>query len=167
MRLEARAGLVSGPTLPSMSAARARAIRTEDITACVELMRGNVPRYFTEGELDDFEGWLAVRSSPFLVIEEGGEIVACGGYHVDESKGEAGLNWGMVRRSEHRHGLGSLLLAERLSMIAREPRVQAVVLDTSQHSRPFYERHGFRAVAETPDGYGPGLDRIDMRLGPG
>jgi predicted GNAT family N-acyltransferase len=139
-------------------------MRAEDIATCVELMRGNVPRYFTEGELDDFEGWLATRTSPFLVVEDDAQIVACGGYRVDEAKREAGLTWGMVRRSEHRRGLGSLLLAERLSMIAREPRVRAIVLDTSQHSRPFYERHGFRAVAVTPGGYGPGLDRVDMRL---
>ncbi len=147
-----------------MSGPRARAIRSEDIDACIELMRGNVPRYFTEGELDEFAGWLSAGRSPFLVVEEGGEIVACGGYRIDDTRGEAGLTWGMVRRDRQRHGLGSLLLAERLAMIAREAQVRAVVLDTSQLSRPFYERHGFRAVAETPDGYGPGLDRIDMRL---
>ena len=61
--------------------------------------------------------------------------------------------------------LAATSTAERLAMIGREPQVRAVVLDTSQLSRPFYERHGFRAVAETPDGYGPGLDRIDMRRG--
>jgi predicted GNAT family N-acyltransferase len=147
-----------------MSPGKARAIRHEDVPACVELMRGNVPRYFTAQELAEFADRLTTRTSPFFAIEDGGEIVACGGYRVDEARGEAGLNWGMVKRDLHRRGLGSLLLTERLAMIAREPHVRAVVLDTSQHSRAFYERHGFRAVAETADGYAPGLDRIDMRL---
>ena len=103
------------------SVARARAARAQDIPACVGLMGGNVPRYFTAGEPAEFEPWLRADSSPFLVVELGGEIVACGGYTVDESRCEPA-------------------------------------------QRGFYERHGFRAVAETPDGYGPGLDRIDMRL---
>ncbi len=39
-----------------------------------------------------------------------------------------------------------------------------VVLDTSQHSRGFFERFGFQQVARHRDGYGPGLDRCEMRL---
>lgn len=39
-----------------------------------------------------------------------------------------------------------------------------VALDTSQHTRPFYERLGFRTVRVTPDAYAPGLHRYDMRL---
>jgi ribosomal protein S18 acetylase RimI-like enzyme len=143
---------------------RARPIDAQDIPACLALMRGNVPRYFSEQDLADFGPWLAARTSPFLVLVEDERIVACGGYRVDAATGEAGLTWGMVEREDQRRGLGSLLLRERLAMIEGEPGVRAVVLDTSQHSRGFFERHGFRAVAETPDGYGPGLDRIDMRL---
>ncbi len=73
-----------------MSAARARAIGARDVPACIELMRGNVPRYFTASELAEFERWLPARTSPFLVVEDGGEIVACGGYHLDGARGEAG-----------------------------------------------------------------------------
>lgn len=40
----------------------------------------------------------------------------------------------------------------------------AVELDTSQHTRGFYERVGFRVERVVPDGYAPGLDRCDMCL---
>lgn len=125
-------------------------------------MRGNVPRFFAPHELEEFRRWLAGTPSRYLVVEREQEVVACGGYAVEGER--AGLVWGMVARGLHRQGIGSLLLRARLDAIAREPGVRAVVLDTSQLSRPFYERHGFAVVAETPDGYAPGLHRIDMRL---
>lgn len=40
--------------------------------------------------------------------------------------------------------------------------VTRAVLDTSQFTAPFYARLGFQEVRRTPNGYGPGLDRVDM-----
>jgi len=39
-----------------------------------------------------------------------------------------------------------------------------VVIETSQHTRGFYEGLGFRLTALVPDGFGPGIDRCDMVL---
>lgn len=71
--------------------------------------------------------------------------------------------WGMVQGALHHRGLGTLLLGERLRLIRRQG-AREVVLDTTQHARGFYERHGFKVVRHQPDSYGPGLDRYDMRL---
>lgn len=148
-----------------MSSDRVRAFVESDVEACVALMRDNTPEFFTRSELADFEPWLMSNTSPYLVIEDDTrEIIACGGYDVDADRESAGLTWGMVARSKHRQGLGSLLLGERLKRIAEDGRASQVVLDTSQHSRGFFERYGFRVVSVQPDGYGPRLDRCDMRL---
>ncbi|MDQ1158461.1 hypothetical protein QE385_002788 [Sphingomonas sp. SORGH_AS 950] len=48
---------------------------------------------------------------------------------------------------------------------AGEAGVREVRLDTSQHSRAFYERLGFGTDGVTTGGCGPGLDRYDMILG--
>jgi len=76
----------------------------------------------------------------------------------------ARLAWGMVHRSRHGQGLGTVLLQERLRRIADEGVARHVVLDTSQLSRTFFVRFGFVTTSTVPDGYGPGLDRYDMRL---
>ena len=41
--------------------------------------------------------------------------------------------------------------------------VHAVRLETSQHTRAFFERSGLRAVDVVRNGFGPGLDRVAMR----
>jgi ribosomal protein S18 acetylase RimI-like enzyme len=148
-----------------MSNYRVRGVVKSDIEACVALVRGNTPEFFTHTELAEFEPWLRSQTSPYMVIEtDSGELIACGGYHVDVGSRSAGLTWGMVARGRHRQGIGSLLLRERLKRIAADGRALTVVLDTSQHSRGFFERHGFQIVSIQPDGFGPGLDRCDMRL---
>jgi predicted N-acetyltransferase YhbS len=127
-------------------------------------MASNTPDFFADEELADFEGFLADIPGTYLaVLDEAGEVVACGGFDVD-GEGVAVLTWGMVRRDLHRAGIGSRLLGERLDRIAADPRARRVRLDTSQHSRPFFERFGFEVTGHTPDGYAPGLDRYDMAL---
>lgn len=126
----------------------------------------NTPRFFMPEEVSDFERHLATgEDGPYFVVEEAGPgIVACGGYCLDLEASRAWLTWGMVHRTRHRQGLGTLLLRERLRGIAAELPAGEVLLDTSQRSRSFFERFGFEVVKITPEGYGPALDRVDMRL---
>ena len=70
----------------------------------------------------------------------------------------------MVRRDRHRSGLGRLLTEARIERAARDPRVNTVALNTSQHTEGFYLRFGFRTVEIVPDGYAEGLHRYEMRL---
>lgn len=126
-------------------------------------MRGNTPRYFAPGELADYERFLVDHKGTYLVLgPEHGPILACGGFHVAERI--AGLTWGMVREGHHRGGLGSLLMTARLEQIRATGTARLVRLDTSQHSRPFFEGFGFQVQSFTPGGYTDGLDRYDMEL---
>jgi len=51
-----------------------------------------------------------------------------------------------------------------LRRITAEPGAQAVQIDTSQHTTPFYTRFGFTERERETDGFAPGLDRVRMRL---
>jgi ribosomal protein S18 acetylase RimI-like enzyme len=147
-----------------MSEYHVRGFEGTDGSACVDIMGGNTPEFFTEIELAEFPAFLASRDSRYLVVEDqAGRLVACGGYHVNSPERWGGLTWGMVASGEQRRGIGSLLLRVRLERL-REEGVNEVRLDTSQLSRAFYERHGFVVVSIQPDGYRPGLDRWDMKL---
>lgn len=142
-----------------------RRFREGDAPACVSVMRGNTPEFFTEAELSDFAPWLASRISPYFVVQDPtGRLVACGGYCLHAQDRWAGLTWGMVARGEQRKGIGSVLLRVRLESLV-DVGATNVRLDTSQHSRVFYERHGFVVVSIQRDGYRPGLDRCEMQLG--
>jgi len=131
--------------------------------ACLQVFESNVPDFFVEGERAEFGTFLDELPGPYFVIEdEAGAVIACGGFA--ESPGLADLCWGMVRRDLHRRGIGDLLLRERLARITARADIRLVRLDTTQHTRAYYERAGFRVDRVTRDGYAPGMDRYDMLL---
>jgi GNAT superfamily N-acetyltransferase len=144
---------------------RVREYTAADRDACLAVFDTNVPAYFITQEREAFAAFLDDLPGPYLVIEdESGTIVGCGGYAIVPETRTADMCWGMVARDRHGTGLGRLLLDARLDAVRADPRAEAVALNTSQHTRGFYERRGFVAERVTPDGFAPGLDRCDMRL---
>src|SRR6266851_1836153 len=133
-----------------------------DRDLCLGLLDSNTPRFFDPSVRREFEEFLDRPHCPFFVIEHDGAIVACGGYAIEQEKTAARLVWGIVRSDSHKLGLGRYLLLFRLREITKAGGVQIVHLDTSQHSAPFYEKQGFKIIRTVKDGYGPGLDRVEM-----
>ncbi len=148
-----------------MNGLRVRPYHTSDLEACLRVFESNLPRFFREHEREEYRAFLEALPGPYLVVEtEEGEVVAAGGYAVVEGEERADLCWGMVRADQHGRGLGLMLTRARIDAALADPTVKHVALHTSQHTRGFYERLGFRLVDRVPDGYAPGLDRCDMRL---
>ena len=144
---------------------RVRDYTTADRDACLAVFDSNAPGFFVPAEREEFAAFLDALPGPYLVVEdEAGRVLGCGGYAVTPGTTTADLCWGMVRCERHGTGLGRLLLEARLERVRSDALVDAVALNTSQHTRGFYERLGFRTERVTPDGFAPGLDRCDMRL---
>lgn len=146
------------------AAARFRAYAPADRDACLALFDTNVPRYFAAHERADFGRFLDALPGPYFVVEDGGAIVACGGYAAESEPGVVALCWGMVDGSRHRRGIGSLLTAERVRRAAADGACDAVTIRTSQHTAAFYARFGFVATRTVADGHAPGIDLVEMRL---
>lgn len=149
-----------------MSAPRVRRYADGDRAACLALFDGNVPDFFAPAERVPFATFLDRHAAEwaFQVVERDGRLVACGGHRVAADGATADFCWGMVDRAQHRTGLGSLLTDARLRAARSTPGVTQVRLDTSQRTRAFYERFGFVVAQVVPNGYAPGLDRVDMLL---
>ena len=137
-----------------------------DLDACLAVFDTNVPRYFLRKEREAFRAFLDALPGPYLVLTDvAGDVVACGGHALNaDEPGRADLCWGMVRQEKHRKGLGRHLIHARIDAAKRDPGVHLIALNTSQHTTGFYERFGFRVTEVERDGYGPGLDRCEMRL---
>lgn len=150
----------------SPAEARLRPWRPEDRAVGEALFDSNTPRYFAAREKADFLAFVDDPPGPYFVLESpAGHAVGCGGYaRQPAAPSIAALCWGMVRGDLHGRGLGRRLLVERLDLIAAEIALEAVDIETTQHSRGFFARHGFVEIARTPDGFAPGMDRVDMRL---
>lgn len=133
----------------------------------------NIPTYFADYERADFElslnafdeGRLAYKDSlkeTYFVLEDEGRVVACGGYSLYSTKMEASMTWGMVHNALHKQGYGRALFSYRLREVTSLHPDYQLVLNTTQHTFPFFEKFGYKVVKITPDGYGPGLHRYDM-----
>ena len=72
--------------------------------------------------------------------------------------------WGMVKRSFHKQNYGKYLLLKRMEAICQLPQVEKISMDTSQHSKGFFEKLGFTVTEVEQDGYFPGLHRHELEL---
>jgi ribosomal protein S18 acetylase RimI-like enzyme len=152
-----------------MSEARAgpevRDYRAGDREACLAVFDTNVPKFFSRDERPRFASFLDHLPGPYLVLtREAGEIVACGGAALEPGGRVASLCWGMVSAELHGTGLGKLLLQKRIERVRRIPGVELLRLDTSQHTRGFYERFGFVTREIVENGYAARLDRCELTL---
>lgn len=133
---------------------------------CVDIFLSNQDLYFADDELDQYKTFLqkhAEQSAYFVLLEEG-KIVGCGGY--ENYDGKMGLTWGMVKRAYHGQGYGKQLTIYRLNEIKAKFPNKKIVIDTSQHSKGFYEKQGFKIDAIEKDGFAPGLDKYLMTYWP-
>jgi ribosomal protein S18 acetylase RimI-like enzyme len=140
-----------------------RVYQPEDELSCIEIFDSNLPKYFTVPERDLFIAYLRRLNPNYFVAEIEGRVRGCGGFRVDDY-GIAYLAWGMVHSTCHQQGIGSSLLHFRLEEIRKVDYAWAVLIDTSQHSAPFFARFGFEVFRTIPNGYQAGLDKVFMRL---
>ncbi|RPE12955.1 GNAT family N-acetyltransferase [Chitinophaga lutea] len=146
-----------------------------DKPGCISAFESNMPRFFAPAELEDYSRWLdglAIRDEPeagidnYFVAENDGRVIGCGGFYLDREKQEATMAWGLISNEHHKKGWGKELFMYRLNVIRSLCARCRVILDTTQHSFPFFEKIGFNVVKITKDFYGEGLDRYDMELLP-
>lgn len=145
----------------------------DDRTRCLDIFRSNCPPYFDPAEEVLFTRCLdrldldqiihpQAEASQFFVLVHQEIILACGGYYIVRGQPVAAMAWGMVDHAFHRQGFGSTLLQFRIDHLRSYYPTHQLRLDTSQHTYPFFERFGFRVTKVTTDGYGSGLDQVDM-----
>ena len=147
-----------------MNGLKFRPYRSEDNDRCIKIFMSNTPRYFGVEEVDEFRQFLEILPCAYFVATQNDEIVACGGHGYHGKKQAVVLCWGMVHADLHKQGLGKFLLVERLKQIYIDFGEVRVQIETSQHSKGFFERYGFQVNEVTENYFAPGLHRVDMDL---
>ena len=143
---------------------RVREFTPTDREACLAIFDSNCPRFLHPEERPGFDEWLGALQGTYLVIEEDATVIGCGGYAMEPDGQTLTLTWGLLHADHHGRKLGELLLIERLARSLDECNAKHSKLGTTPMIEPFFERVGYRRVSETPNGWGPGLDRVDLRL---
>jgi predicted GNAT family N-acyltransferase len=141
-----------------------RPYKADDLDAVIEVFRSNIPKYFGPGEEPGLRSFLTdSHGDDYFVCEMNGEIIGSGGIARNDDD-TVSLCWGMIRADHLGTGLGRMLTEFRIERSRNRYGDLPIVTSTSQHTRGFYEKFGFRLASHEPDGFGPGIDICKMRL---
>jgi len=147
----------------------------KDYNACIDIFKSNRPVYFAADKLPIFENWLnrqsdkrhsnkKVGAEHFYVLENDGQVTACGGFYILLDTPVAGMAWGMVHSRYRKQGLGKILFEYRINQVRIIYPQRDIILDTTQHTYRFFEKQGFSTTQIRKDFYEKGMDRYDMVL---
>jgi GNAT superfamily N-acetyltransferase len=138
-----------------------RAYEPADRDACLEIFDANCPAFFAENERSDYAAFLASAPGHYEVCEIEGGIA--GAYGLAPHEGDMALRWILLSPETQGRGLGTAIMHRVLDELRRRgvPRLH---IAASHRSAAFFARFGARELATIPDGWGPGMDRVEMRL---
>lgn len=145
-----------------------------DKEGCLVAFKSNVPKYFTEQEIEDFENFLERlehintennnNKTHYFVVVYNQNVIGCGGFGDKDNTEILSLAWGLIHSKFHKKGYGKALLLHRLEQIKLHFPKIPLVLDTTQFSYSFFEKYGFYTTKITDGYYSKGLHRYDMIL---
>ena len=139
-----------------------RPYRDADRQACISIFDANCPEFFAPNERQEFEEFLERISGGYEVCEVDGEVLGAFGLFVD-SENMKTLNWILLDPQTQGIGVGSMIM-ERVIQMGRTTQTKAVKIAASHKSAPFFARFGASTTSLTKNGWGPGMDRVDMEL---
>lgn len=138
-----------------------RPYRPADRDACLALFDANCPEWFAPDERAGYETFLAAVPGGYEVVECDGAIAAAFG--VLRPAETWHLNWIMVSPAVHGRGIGRAIVARARDLL-RDGGGSTLHIAASHKSAPFFAKFGAREVGRIPDGWGPGMHRVDMVL---
>ena len=143
-----------------MSTITFRPYDTSDAHLCLDIFDENCPEFLAPDERQDYEAFLEHPSKGYEVCELEGQIVGVYGLCGD-SKDEKRLNWIMVGTKSQGLGVGNEIM-ERVIRLGRNSKTKLIGLETSQKVAPFFKQYGAVTISSTKNGFGAGIDRVDM-----
>jgi uncharacterized SAM-binding protein YcdF (DUF218 family)/GNAT superfamily N-acetyltransferase len=138
-----------------------RHYQAADRNDCLELFDGNCPEFFAPNERDDYLAFLSAEALDYTVCVVDGRIA--GAYGVAAHEGALALRWILFAPAMRGRGLGSQVMARVFDEMQRLG-IPDLHIAASHKSAPFFARFGAAELVRTTDGWGPGMDRVDMVL---
>lgn len=139
-----------------------RPLAPGDQADCLRLFDENCPGFFDPGERAGFVEYLRRPTGPYTVGLLGPTLVA--GFGL-EAAGPAAMTirWVVVAPAVQGRGVGRRLMACALTQL-RDAGASLLRIAASHRSAPFFAHFGAVELARIPDGWGPGMHRVDMEL---
>jgi len=136
----------------------------EDREDCLRIFDENCPEFFAPNERAEYAEYLGGPPGYEVCLLEG-EVVGAFGLSPEAAR-EMSLRWILLSPRVQRMGLGSAVMARALSK-ARGEGASRIRISASHKSAPFFARFSAREISTTPNGWGPGMHRVEMEIVPG
>ena len=130
----------------------------------LSIFRLNIPDFFNETEIGDFEYYLEHNSDTYLIIEEDHQVIGGAGYYVNKSDNSGRITWIFIDPQHAGQGYGTQAVEYCLKELRDNLKVEKFVVTTSQKSFKFFAKFGFQVVHTQKDYWGEGLDLYEMKL---
>jgi GNAT superfamily N-acetyltransferase len=139
-----------------------------DRAACLAIFDANCPEFFAPNERADYAAFLDSASDAYTIVLSAGRAIGAYGVFPGAAPGECRLSWILLDPASHGRGIGRAVMS-RAAADARAQGASVMRIAASHKSAPFFARFGATVVRTTPDGWGPGMHRVDMDMpiGPG
>lgn len=141
---------------------------TEFDTGLIEELTAMEAEAFGDGGLNHWTFPVFIKHGAVYVYKKDGAICAIADIIRDWLDPELVFIVGFLVRKELRgKRLGPEFLSELLAALRADGArvVQLTVDDKNSRALELYTKAGFKNIAELPDEYGPGIDRILLELG--
>ena len=139
-----------------------RQYRSTDYQACIDIFDANCPAFFAPNERRAYESFLDSVPEGYEVCEVDGLTLGAFGLFDDAGDTKV-INWILLAPEVQGMGIGSNLM-ERAIRRGHSADARLIRIATSPKAALFFARFGAVARTTTVDGWGPGMDRVDMEL---
>ena len=135
---------------------------SSDRETCLTIFDANTPTFFAPEERADYIEWLDSEPDCYEVCVVSECIVGAFGL-LDNGDASSTLCWIMLDPGAQRSGVGTAIM-ERVVSCGKAIQAQTMRIATSQKAEAFFAKFGAKPKKITKNGWGAGLDRIDMEL---
>jgi ribosomal-protein-alanine N-acetyltransferase len=139
-----------------------RAYNPKDKPKLLDILKLNVPHYFAESEIDDFNNYLEKEVEKYYVAELDHQIIGAGGINFEEHHKTAKISWDFIHPDFQGIGVGGALLRHRLDLLKSMEELEKITVRTSQLAYKFYEKNGFVLKEIIEDYWAEGFDLYQM-----
>lgn len=130
---------------------------------CLELFDENCPKYFAENEKDDYTSFLKGCPLDYFVGVNRGCVISAFGIISTVTTLRTRISWIMVSTQFKGSGVG-IKMMDYSKSASLEKGALAIDIAASHLSAPFFAKFGAKELNRTQNGWGTGMDKVNMEI---
>ncbi|HJO70265.1 MAG TPA: GNAT family N-acetyltransferase [Flavobacteriaceae bacterium] len=120
-----------------------REFKNSDLEELRLIFKKNIPQFFSENDLKDFDEYLENNHDTYLVIENKEGLVGGAGY-VKENENTGRVTYSFINPKYHRQGFGGILVNQCIKKLKSDKDITCIEVLTSNLAHKFWMKFNFK-----------------------